>query len=324
MTGQLPLFDDPPAPPPPAAEAPAPLPEQCLEPIPLDKDHAATPAELAPAGAQFMLTKNYNLAGSFIGRLLRALDEQSRAGRALGHDALAAKLTIPTQRVDSLFAFTRKSELVTVKNQLTPLGTLILIHDPYLLNPGLLWFLHALMASNARLVIWSRLFDSIAYQQDEITPVDTLGYFKDFQGNMTEAVYQKNTRNEVGALLRSYVDDLFRPLGLVQRISTGRYIMITDDFDIPALVWLASILAYRERYYSSAASLETHLLVDAHFSPGRLFRQNEAAVRRALDGLHNAGLLTVESHLGLDQVRFKSGLGWLGALARHLQGEGVK
>ena len=91
------------------------------------------------------------------------------------------------------------------------------------------------------------------------------------------------------------------------------------NFPIPPLIWLASILAYRDRYYAKAATLETHLLVDANFSPGRLFRQNEASVRRALDVLHNAGLLTAESRLGLDQVRFKGDFTWLSALTRYLQ-----
>jgi len=51
-------------------------------------------------------------------------------------------------------------------------------------------------------------------------------------------------------------------------------------------------------------------------------RQNEATVRRVLDELHNAGLLTVETRSGLDQVRFKREFTWLSAAARHLRGEG--
>ena len=56
--------------------------------------------------------------------------------------------------------------------------------------------------------------------------------------------------------------------------------IITDEFDIPPYVWLSSILAYRDRFYPGAASLETHLLIDADFSPGRLFRQKKKEYAR--------------------------------------------
>ena len=153
-----------------------------------------------------------------------------------------------------------KAELVTAKSLLTPFGNLLLKSDPYLLNVGILWFIHYFMSSNARLVIWSRLFDTIAYQEDEIKPFDILNYFLDMKGDMTDRVFQKNGANEIGAILRTYTDELFRPIGLVVKIDKGRYTVISDDFLIHPLIWLSSILSYRDRYYPTAATLETHLL----------------------------------------------------------------
>jgi hypothetical protein len=102
-------------------------------------------------------------------------------------------------------------------------------------------------------------------------------------------------------------------------VDKGHYLLITDAFDIHPLIWLSSILAYRDRYYPGVASLESHLLVDAHFSPGRIFHQKEEMVRQALDKLHNSGFITVETRLGLDQVRFKREITWISAIARYFE-----
>lgn len=315
MTGQLPLFDD--AQP---GSHPIEVGEQMLEPIPINVITSLSTADRTPSDSLFTMTKNYNVSGGLVGRLLRALSDKAETGEnKVSREMLASELTIPTQRVDGLFNFVRRAEMVSAKYELTLFGHLILTHDPYLLNTDLLWFLHYFMASNARLIIWNRLFDHIFFQNDEVSPSDATDFFLDVKGNMTEKVFLKNCRNEIGAILRTYADDLFKSLGLVVRFDTGQYTIITDEFNIQPYIWLATVLVYRDRYFPGVASLETRLLIDAHFSPGRLFRQKEAWVRRALDELHNLGLLTVETRLGLDQVRFKSGYTWLSALAHHFQ-----
>ena len=76
--------------------------------------------------------------------------------------------------------------------------------------------------------------------------------------------------------------------------------IITDEFDIPPYVWLSSILAYRDRFYPGAASLETHLLIDAILAQDD-YSAKEEGIRQTLDKLHALGLITVETRLGLDQ-----------------------
>ncbi|MEI8131488.1 MAG: DUF4007 family protein [Leptolinea sp.] len=295
--------------------------EQDLQPIPIDKDRALSPVDLVPPDALFRIMNNYNLNGNLIGRLLRELGsgDKSKSVIKINREALASLLAIPSERLVSIFTFSRKAEMVSAANQLMPFGNLLLQEDPYLLNEGIAWFLHFLISSNANLIVWSRLFNHIFYQESEAAPVDLISYFPDIRGNKTEKVFANNTRNEIAAVLRTYADDLFKSLGMIVRIHTGHYTVITDEFLIPLNIWLASILAYRDLYYPGAASLETRFLVDAHFSPGRLFRQKEEAVRRALDALHNQGLISVETRLGLDQVRFKNGITWLSAIARHFE-----
>ena len=110
-------------------------------------------------------------------------------------------------------------------------------------------------------------------------------------------------------------------MGLVSKENKALYNSYWNTASIPAFIWQAVILAFRDRYYPGAASLEIPLLLNSHYSPGRILRQKEAQTRQALDALHNAGLLTVETRSGLDQVRFKREGSWLSAVRHHLNGE---
>ncbi len=313
MPEQLPLFDQ--NKPPLRKSKP---PEQFLDPIAIDKDHAAKPSDLLPPDAQFRLTNNYALSGALTGRLLRALSDEQTA-RTHTQIEFATILTIPEGRITNLFNLVRKLELVSAQTKLTPFGNLILTSDPFLLNPGSLWFLHYLISSNAKLIIWSRLFNYVFLKSETVGPSDISTYYSDAKAGMSDYIFNWNGAKELGATLRSYTDEIFKSIGLVIRIEKGKYSAITDEFPIPPLVWLASILAYRDRYYPKVATLETHLIVDANFCPGRLFRQKEGEVRRILDILHNMGLLTEENRLGLDQVRFKTDTTWLSAITQYFQ-----
>jgi hypothetical protein len=311
---QIPLFDDSKSQPSQAKWA-----EQLLEPIPIQKDQASSPNELVPENAIVRLTNNYDFSGNLTSRFLSLLKEDEEKSSKLLQDAMADELAVPKVRIPGLINFSRKAELLTNTNQLTTLGNIYLRHDQFFLNPGGLWLLHYLISSNALAASWCRLFNSIYYEAEEVSPSDMPVYYKDLQGGTSDKTFSWNGAKELGAILRTYSDSMFKPLGMLMRVDKGQYLLIHDAFDIHPLVWLSSILAYRDRYYPGAASLETHLLVDAHFSPGRLFHQKDEIVRQALDKLHTSGLITVETRLGLDQVRFKREITWISAITRYFE-----
>lgn len=318
MTDQLPLFDSKGKI---AYISEDPLIEQVLEPIIINKDHANSQTELLPEDFVFAFTNNYTISGTLLGRLLQRLEESEKQGKTMTRDLIASELTIPRERIVGLFNFARKTELVNRKNFITPLAKEYTRNDMYFLNQGGLWFLHFLTSSNAHIVIWSRLFNYVFFQKDVITPIEAIDYFNDIRREKSLGVFREKGSKEVANALRTYSDDLFKSLKFVMRVDKGEYTILGDDYSISPLIWMASILVYRDRYYPGSASLETHLLLDAHFSPGRLFHQKEDTVRKALDELHNRGLLTVERSQGLDQVRFKNDVTWLGALRRYFEEE---
>lgn len=315
MTDQLSLFDRRPALK--GTEQPA---EQDLESIPINKDAGGSElVDLLPEEALLALNRGYPIRASHVSRILRAAQERRAEKEPIKRDDLAIELSISWARVQGSINVMRKAELLKPKNAPTSLGNLVLAHSPHLDDVGLLWFLHFLLASNPFLVLWSHLFNQALAGREEITIADVTAQYTTLAGRWSTKTLEGKVPNELGGIIRTYSDELFAPLGLFGRRDVGAYDAPRDTGVIPPLIWLACLLVYRDRYYPGAASLETPLIVDAHFSPGRILRQREAAVRRALDELHNAGLLAVETRSDLDQVRFRREITWLSAVRRYFE-----
>jgi len=315
MTDQLSLFDRRPE-----SRAPEPPFEQELEPIPINKDAGGgSLVDLIPDDALLALNRGYPIRASHVSRILRAAQERRAEKEPIKRDDLAVELSISWARIQGTINVMRKAELLKPKNAPTPLGNLVLAHSPHLDDVGLLWFLHFLLASNALLVLWSHLFNQALAGRDEIAIADVTAQYTALTGRWSTKTLEDKAPNELGGIIRTYSDEMFAPLELLGRHGVGAYDAPRDTGVIPPFMWLACLVVYRDRYYPGAASLETPLIVDAHFSPGRILRQREAAVRRALDELHNAGLLAVETRSGLDQVRFRRETTWLSAVQRYFE-----
>jgi hypothetical protein len=320
MTGQISLFDQ--RSEPKTADHPV---EQALASIPINKDvGGGSLVDLLPDDALLSLNRGYPIRASHVSRLLRAAQERRAEKEPIKRDDLAVELSISRARVEGSTNMMRKAELLQPKNAPTPLGSLVLAHSPHFDDAGLLWFLHYLLASNPYLVLWSHLFNQALVGREEITIADVTVQYTLLTGRWSKRTLDYKASKELGAIIRTYSDEMFSPLGLLGRRDIGAYDAPRDAGVIPPLVWLACLLAYRDRYYPGAASLETPLIVDAHFSPGRILRQREATVRRALDELHNANLLAVETRSGLDQVRFRREITWLSAVRRYCEEKGAQ
>jgi hypothetical protein len=182
-----------------------------------------------------------------------------------------------------------------------------------------LWLLHYLLASNAKLVLWSNLINFSLQTESDFSINEVTDIFQVLIGKWSEKSITDKAPKEIGAILGTYTNELFSQLSLIQKGDLGIYQIFSNSGDIPILVWLSIILVYRDRYYPGASALEVPLLTNAHYSPGRVMMQNETRVRRALDELHDADLITVETRLGLDQIRFKREITWFSAIKNYFQ-----
>jgi len=315
MTRQLSLFDYTPKPHKPDIAL-----DQDLQPIPLNKDvPGATLAKLLPENALLELNRSYPIRASHASRILRLVEERRPDWEPIKRQDIVKELSISSARLEGTINVMRRCQLLKPKNAPTPLGSIVHAFSPHLDDPRLLWLLHFLMASDANLVLWSHLFNQVLLGVDEISVVDATPQFSALSGKWSASTLKNKVPKEIGAILRTYAEEMFAPLGVVAKQEVGTYDVFSNTAIIPPLIWLACLLVYRDRYYPGVPSLEVSFIVDGNFSPGRMLRQRESAVRRALDELHNADMLTVEARSGLDQVRFKRDVTWLGAVSRYLE-----
>lgn len=294
--------------------------EQPVEAIPLQKDMPGVSlASIVPSNARLELTRHYEIHSPHLSRILHLLDETRDFKQTI--EQIAQRLSIPSARTEATLSFGRKTGMISSENSLTRFGELILKKNPYLDDKGLLWFLHYLLASNASLIVWSLAFNYLSVNKPEVDLNEITQVLTKATDKWSEKTLKKKAPAELRGTLRCYTEEIFSALELVTHIKGTKYEFNSNTSVIPPLIWLGSLTVYRDQYYPGTPSLEIPLIIDGNFSPGRIFRQNQVSVRKALDELHNAGLLTVEARSGLDQVRFKRDTTWLSVLALHLKGE---
>jgi hypothetical protein len=295
--------------------------QQPIAPILIQKDSVQNSfPDLIPDDCILSLTRHYDIQSIHISKILQLLFNQTNKINGLTRQELANTLSIPLARIQGTFSTMRKIELVTSDNRLSQFGELIYHTKPYLDDSGLLWFFHFLLASNASNIIWGYLFDNALNKNGKLYIRDITQDFSVLSGKWSEKSLNKKVPREVTAIFNAYLVGFLSPLQLISKFETGEYYYESNTVTVPDLIWLAALLAYRDRYYPNAPSLEVPLIVDAHFAPGRLFRANEMETRTRLDAINDLGLISVETRSGLDQVRFKRDITWLSALALYLQG----
>jgi hypothetical protein len=293
---------------------------QPLEVVELPKNQNIGELYSVPPKAQFRFTNNYRITNNYLGHVINSIVRIRQDSSDVSMNAIADHVSIPKERLKSVINFLRKSVIIDENYNLTQFGHIIQNTDPFFLDKGLLWFLHYLISSNANLVIWSRLFSKVLIHGIEAYPREFIKSFLDVKGKMSEKNFLHNGSSEITATLTSYTEGLFKPLNLVTRTDHGTYTFIQDDYYIQELILLATIFVFRDRYFPGVATLEIPQIIMHDYSPGLIFRLKEFRIREGLDQLHKLNLITVETRLGLDQIRFKDDFSWLDAVNIHFEG----
>jgi len=294
--------------------------DQRLEPLQLTSQISEISQDALPEGSLLALTRGYEMQQIHITRIISYLEEQSETDKLLGREHISQDLSIPLERVKGNINVLIKAGLVTSRNRLTNFGKIIHEFAPYWDDLGCLWFIHYLLSSNAKLVLWSNIFNKVLQDGQEISINQVAKAFTPFIGRWSEKTLKTKVPQEIGGIFKSYAETIFSPLGILFKSEIGNYEANCAFGGVPSLVFLSALLAYRDQYFEGASSLEVPLFVDKIYSPGRIFYMNEKDVRSTLDDLHTNDFITVETRSGLDQVRFKREINWLSAITEYLQG----
>jgi hypothetical protein len=256
---------------------------------------------------QLEVTSGFHLHADKFSRVMSYLARE-RQSRGSVYEQLMKATGMSHTQVQALMQYGANMELLVPRSlRVTPLGRLVLRHDPFFDRPGTLWLLHYLFASNPLLVVWNYMCNGVLPAVAEISKAEAADQFLPFVGRWSESSIRKNVRKELHAFFADYVAEMFAPLNYLREVRHNVYAVSRDVAPVPPLILLVTVLIYRDRHQPGSSGVEIPTLVYAEHSPGRIMRQSEMYLRRALNELHEAGRLTIESKANLDQVRFRSG-----------------
>jgi hypothetical protein len=294
---------------------------QQIAPIPPAED--GTPSDdwlggVHPDG-QLEVSSGFYLHADKFSRVLSYL-AQERQPEGSVYQQLSKATGMSDTRVQAFVQYGVNMGLLVPRSlRVTPLGGLVLGHDPFFDRTGTLWLLHYLFASNPMLVVWNYMCNAVLPAVAEISKPEAADQFLPFIGRWSESSIRKNVRNELRAFFAAYTQEMFAPLHYLRQVKDNVYAVNRDVAPVQGLILLAAAMIYRDRHQPGSSGLEIPTLIHAEHSPGRIMRQSELRIRRALDELHSAGRLTIESKANLDQVRFRGGMTWLHAVRAYFQ-----
>jgi hypothetical protein len=229
--------------------------------------------------------------------LLRSVQE------GIARSEMEKVLGVSKPTVAVFIAFARGFDLLERKRclTLTALGQLILKHDPFFQDSGTLWFLHYVVAAEARQLIWHQFASSFFPRHTSFTIQEARGYFSSLYDPSNQPSRKTNVYRETRLVLDAYLHKNFVCLGYL--CLDGKRYALGERYPLPPEVLGASIARYRERYHAQDATAGIVELLTEPNGPGRIFQLSERTLRFMLEKIKNAGGMTLESRADLDQVR---------------------
>jgi len=197
---------------------------------------------------------------------------------------------------------------------MTKLGQIIYKYDKYFEDNGTIWISHYILSSKEKHVIWNRLFNKVLsteYKNREMM----MDYFVDLKEELSEYTYNRNIKKEIKMVMDTYIYERFGTIVLINN-EEDKYSCNTNS-SIPDLILLASIVYFRDRYYTGASALNIKDICYFENSPGRLFFLDESFLRKKLEIMKSKGLIGIESRADLDQVRLESDITFEGVLEQY-------
>src|SRR6266487_325485 len=222
----------------------------------------------------------------------------------LNSSSLADILGIATAKAEGLVYLARGFDLLKRSKVIcaTELGKLIAKYDPFFDDTGTLWFLHYVVSSEPRQLVWNRFANNIAPQMRSFTLQQFRATFTDQGENHSAYSANRHVAKETLTVIDAYINKNFARLAYLRTEDDAHYALSYREA-IPPLVLGASIVRYRDRHRPSDTALSVLDLLTTPNSPGVIFQLSEANLRTALEQLKLQPGFSLESRADLDQIR---------------------
>lgn len=266
--------------------------------------------EIKNKAMKLQLSNGYYLRFEHLSHLLHYVMSKPEISR-FPPEELTSALGMSPRMIENLTSYGVALGLLTRRScKPTEFGRLIDEQDPFFDRNETLWFLHCIIASDEKYVVWNRLINRVFSEESEVTTEVARRYFSDLNGHFSEKSLKRHLANEIGVLFNAYTEQKFSHLEYIRKLSEKVY-QLDQSVQIPDLCILASCYLYRDRYAKGATGLEIEHLVKEQNSPGRVFHISEDQLRLALERLHRKRRISIESRANLDQIRFRTNEHWL-------------
>jgi hypothetical protein len=255
--------------------------------------------------AKLQIANGYYLEFNTLARLLDAVwrDERGR----IPMEELASAMGVADRQAKHLSALANAlglTEQITYKP--TQLGRLVKERDPFFDDIGTLWFLHYVIGSDPRAIIWNRIVNIILPKQPRFTRERLRAAFDDLREWFSEKSIKKHVLKEINSFLDAYTNQSFARLVYLR--AEGEEYALGYRAPIPPLVLAASMAHFRGDRRAGDTAVSIPDLCSAPNSPGVVFQMPEDRLRATLEELKTQPGISLESRADLDQLRISPDL----------------
>jgi len=257
------------------------------------------------AEAKLQLGNGYYLQFDLLAQLLNVVSTDERGRVPLSE--LALSIGVTDRNAKHLGALANALGLTKQHTyKPTALGELTITHDPFFDDPGTLWFLHYVISSNPRNIVWYRIVNEIIPTKQRFDASSLRDEFDDLRSRYSEYSIRTHVRKEVNTMLDAYLNQNFSRLAYLRADGDGSALSYRQP--VPALVLAASIASFRDANRPEDSAIFIPDLLSSLGSPGVVFQMLEMQLRTLLEELKTQPGFSLESRADLDQVRLDQNL----------------
>ena len=183
--------------------------------------------------------------------------------------------------------------------EISPLGELLHVKDPYLEDDISLQLLHYKLCSNRNAAVWWTLSNQLRPLHRNISINQAI---ESLQSKLIEARDDKNLRTDVRNFFSAYeVNQMFGNLHFLNKIDKENYVI--NPIDIHTIV-LAYILYDRLDRNQRTSTIPIDTILTSDDNVGKIFFMNELNLREKLHELEFRGILKVSCIADLDNIAY--------------------
>lgn len=256
-------------------------------------------------------SKNFRFERALVSKLLMEFTNTPKLSR----NEVMERLGVGNQKAEAMITWLGMIGLRDNKSrELTPLGELLLEHDPYFEDINTLWLLHYQLASNPDAEVWYLLTNKFLPTYTTFTYEDAVNFLVSLG---IRPLNDQHLRSDVAIFLRSFISsDAFKELNFITASDKSKKVISKMTFhkhlpmNISPYLIAYIIYDYKSKNFPNAVTTTIRELLTLDGNVGKVFsldRRELEKYLKILTGYEHGELIDISTTAGLDQVglRFK-------------------